>query len=160
MIGRELVYSAWYGRWHQQVVKSRIMNCWHPRKTGFMLSSSPETQSSLKKSSIVVVQCNTRWRACINFIQIVTNPWICHAQNYLMAGCHALEKYATIFWGSVVSIVLPNHPFVQVLAVFLNHIEKLLGKLIIVIFLTKLSYDQIKNLVPKKRYKVCVLSIP
>ena len=67
-----------------------------------------------------------------------------------MVGCHALEKYATNFCGSVVSIVLSNHPYIQVLVVFLNHIEKLLDKYIIEIIVGDLSYDQIKNLVPHR----------
>ena len=67
-----------------------------------------------------------------------------------MVGCHALEKYATNFCGSVVSIVLSNHPYIQVLAVFLNHIEKLLDKYIIEIIVGDLSYDQIKNLVLRR----------
>ena len=67
-----------------------------------------------------------------------------------MVGCHALEKYATNFCGSVVSIVLSNHPYIQVLAVFLNHIEKLLDKSIIEIIVGDLSYDQIKNLVLRR----------
>ena len=58
------------------------------------------------------------------------------------------------------SIVLPNCLFIQVLAVFLDHVEKLLGKITIEIFVCDLSYDQIKNLVLTKRYKVRVLSIP
>ena len=48
------------------------------------------------------------------------------------------------------SIVLPNHLFIQVLAVFLDHIEKLLDKCIIEIFSCDLSYDQIKNLVLRR----------
>ena len=67
-----------------------------------------------------------------------------------MVGCHDLEKYATNFCGSVVSIVLSNHPYIQVLAVFLNHIEKLLDKYIIEIIVGDLSYDQIKNLVLRR----------
>ena len=48
------------------------------------------------------------------------------------------------------SIVLPNHLFIQFLAVFLDHIEKLLDKCIIEIFSCDLSYDQIKNLVLRR----------
>ena len=48
------------------------------------------------------------------------------------------------------SIVLPNHLFIQVLALLLDHIEKLLGKFIIEIFSCELSYDQIKNLVLRR----------
>ena len=76
-----------------------------------------------------------------------------------MVGCHALEKYTANFCGSVVSLVLSNHPYIHVLAVFLNHIEKLLDKYIIEIIVGDLSYDQTKNLV-LQRYKVCVFSIP
>ena len=48
------------------------------------------------------------------------------------------------------SIVLPNHLFIQVLAVFLDHIEKLLGKITLELFVGDLSYDQIKNLVLRR----------
>ena len=48
------------------------------------------------------------------------------------------------------SIVLPNCLFIQVLAVFLDHVEKLLGKISIEIFSCELSYDQIKNLVLRR----------
>ena len=64
-----------------------------------------------------------------------------------MVGCHALEKYTINFCGSVVSIVLSNHPYIHVSAVFLNHIEKLLDKSIIEIIVGDLSKDQITNLV-------------
>ena len=52
------------------------------------------------------------------------------------------------------SIVLPNHLFIQVLAVFLDHIEKLLDKCIIEIFSCDLSYDQIKNLVLRRDTRI------
>ena len=48
------------------------------------------------------------------------------------------------------SIVLPNCLFIQVLAVFLDHVEKLLGKITIEIIVCDLSYDQIKNLVLRR----------
>ena len=67
-----------------------------------------------------------------------------------MVGCHALEKYATNFCGSVVSTVLSNHPYIQLLAVFLNHIEKLLDKYVIEIIVGDLFYDQIKTLDPHR----------
>ena len=57
------------------------------------------------------------------------------------------------------SIVLPNHLFIQVLAVFLDHIEKLLDKCIIEIFSCDLSYDQIKNLVLREEIQgMCTLN--
>jgi hypothetical protein len=49
-----------------------------------------------------------------------------------------------------VSIVLPNCLFIQVLAVFLDHVEKLLGKMTMEIIICDLSYDQIKNLVLRR----------
>ena len=77
-----------------------------------------------------------------------------------MVGCHALEKYATNFCGSVVSIVLSNHPYIQVLVVFLKHIEKLLDKYIIEIIVGDLSYDQIKNLVPHRDTRYVYTQLP
>ena len=56
------------------------------------------------------------------------------------------------------SIVLPNCLFIQVLAVFLDHVEKLLGKITIEFFVSDLSYDQIKNLVPEEIQGMCTLN--
>ena len=56
------------------------------------------------------------------------------------------------------AIVLPNCLFIQVLAVFLNHVEKLLGKITIEIFVCDLSYDQIKNLVFEEIQGMCTLN--
>ena len=57
------------------------------------------------------------------------------------------------------SIVLPNCLFIQVLAVFLDHVEKLLGKITIEIIVCDLSYDQIKNLVLREEIQgMCTLN--
>ena len=56
------------------------------------------------------------------------------------------------------SIVLPNHLFIQVLAVFLDHIEKLLGKITIELFVGDLSYDQIKTWFYEEIQGMCILN--